>query len=203
MALTFASATTELLARGFDDLSATRSGYFINRAHWRLCSMAPWPFLEKSTTPGASPVTINDLKSVLYVVDQTNDVMLEGIDQRSIRDFDPDLTNSGNPELWYLTGTSTLTVWPVNTTNTILVRYLKRPAVLTGTDAFAVPEDWEYLVVDLAAVLAYRDSDNFDTAAALQADVSVEVEEMKEDLLHRNFYNAEAMVGSGDGSVDW
>jgi hypothetical protein len=196
MALTFATAKTELLARGFDDLDTTRQSYFINRGYQMVCNKYPWPFLEATTT-GTSPLTISDLRQILYVIDTTNDQELIGIDQREIRGVDPDITSTGTPTHYYLTGTTTLTVWPPNTSVSLSVRYYKVPAALTGTDALLVPERYEYLVIDAAVILAYRDSDNFDAAGALKAEWEYEVGEMAKDLLSRNFGNADLVEITG------
>lgn len=201
MAFTFATLKTELLARGFEDLDSTRQGYFINRAYQQLAEAYPWPFL-RTTTTGTAPVTISDLRAIQYVVDSTNDFELSGVDERTVRDMDPDLAVTGTPELWWLSGSATLNVWPVNTTASLTVVYYKVPAELTGTDATLIPARYEYLIVDAAVILAYRNSDNLDAAIALQGDFDLNVQRMAETLLDRNFQNPDLIVSGGDGWYD-
>lgn len=193
---------TELAARGFDYLSDTRKDYFLNRAYHQLCEMEPWPFL-RTTTSGTAPLTISDLRQIVYVTDSTNDTELEGIDERTVRDGDPDLSSAGTPELWFLTGSGTLNVYPANTSHTISVVYYKVPSDLaSGADAPIAPARYHYLIVDGAAILAYRDSDNFEASRALKEDWAIEVEDMSNSLLSRNYQNPDTIVGSSDGWYD-
>ena len=60
-----------------------------------------------------------------------------------------------------------------------------------------IPERYEYLLIDQAAVLAYKDSDNWEAAGSLQADLSIELEDMARDLLDRNYQNQPLVVATG------
>jgi hypothetical protein len=48
--MTFAELKTELAARGFDHLSDTRLGQYVNQARAELDGMHMWPYREDSAT---------------------------------------------------------------------------------------------------------------------------------------------------------
>ena len=180
---------TEVKARGFSDLSDTRLGYFINRAYHSLCELYNWPFLEATTT-GTAPLTVSDLRTVLYVMDTTAGEELYGYDQRTVRERDPKLESTGSPEIFFLTGTDTINVWPANTDHTLTVRYIEVPADLaTDSDTPVLPARYHYLLVDGAVLLAYGDSDSQENRAALQTFYDAEVRKMARALLDPNHFN--------------
>jgi len=158
--VTFAELKTELAARGFDYLSDTRQGYFINRAYQEMCAENDWPFLEDSTT-GTAPLTIADMRTVESVVNSTQSYRLSPLDPRNIMEEDDDLTTTGTPVYYYLSATTTLKVYPANTADTLSVRYYHVPPDLSDdADTPEVPAAWRHLIVDGAAAYAYFDSDN-------------------------------------------
>lgn len=183
--INFGDIQNEIQARGFDFLGSTRETHFINRAYHRVCSAYPWPFLETLLTGQNAPVTISDLKQVLYVVDTTNQLVLRGEDQRVIREYDPDLTSNGNPEFYYLEGTDTLKVWPPNNSVSLTVRYIKVPADLAAGSTPVFPSRFHYAIVEGALVYAYRDTDNFEAAENHEARFQYEITEMWQELSGR------------------
>lgn len=179
--LTFATMTTELQARGFDYLSATRAGYFLNRSYWEICEEANWPFLGASTT-GTAPLTIATLRTVESVIDTTARVKLRPLDVRAITDENVDLTTTGTP-LYYYVRNSIISVFPANTTDTLSVRYWQAPAELTGTDASLIPARFRQLIVDGAVAYAYMDTDDFDAANETFSIWEAGKERMRQSLL--------------------
>lgn len=162
--MTFLELKTELLARGFDYLSTTRSGYFVNRAYQEMCAEEDWPFLESSSS-GTAPLTVSDLRTVEAVINTTQRYKLRPLDRRNITDFDTDLTTTGTPSWYYLTTSTTVAVYPANTTDTIAVRYWKVPTALSADgDTPVVPTSYQQVIVDGACAYAYFDSDNFEAA---------------------------------------
>lgn len=192
----------EVQDRGFDFDAAARIDRWINRAYQRINDRHAWPFLETTTT-GAAPLTISDIRNVLSVIDTTNELPLEWEDQRSIRERDPTLNNSGNPESWYLDG-SQLKVYPANTTNSLSVIYLKVPAELTAdadTPIFAAR--YHYVLVDGAVSFAYKDTDNFEAWDAMKAEFEEGLQEMANILLVPNYDTPAEITPSFFGSTDW
>lgn len=185
---TFATLKTELQDRGFDHLGDTRRGTYINDAYHELCELEEWPFLIATST-GTAPLTVSDLREVVMVTDTTNDRILRGVDERTLREWYPDLPDSADPEWYWLDGTTTLRVYPLDTTSSLSVRYIKVPADLTGTDTPVVPTRYHSLIVDLAQVRALslnRSTDErANLAAALRGEVDRKVEVMREVLMGR------------------
>lgn len=191
----------ELAARGFDYLSTSRQTQYINRAATMLYDAEPWPFLETSTT-GTAPLTIADMRTVLYVVDLTNKEVLYATDQRSIRDRDPALGDSGRAECWYFEGDD-IAVYPLNTTDTFEVRYIQFPTALaTSTDTPTIPDRYHNLIVDGAVYLAYKDTDEFANAAELKLLWDEEVVSMREKLMDRDHQGNKTVQRTGTFD-DW
>lgn len=190
--MTFLQMLTELYARGPDWLSLdtagqTRAKRWLNEAYAELASLEPWPFLE-TTTSGTAPLSITNLGDVIYVEDTTNDHRLHLLDVRGAVDLDPDLDDTGTPEGYYLDGSSTLRVWPASTSATIAVRYIKVPTELSADgDTPDMPSRFQGLVIDGAMVRVYQDSDEWKSAAALQASIDTRVAKMTDSLFSRSF----------------
>lgn len=184
--MTFAELQTEVQDRGFHHVSETRIARWINQAYLEICHKQDWPFRETTAT-GTAPLTISDLGKVLWVVDSTNDQPLRGgLDARRVQEMDPDLTATGNPARWYLTGSDTLRVWPTNATVSVTVHYLSKPTELSGEDEPLVPSEFQNLIVDGAVIRAYRNADESDKAKGLRADWNEEMATMYEALLSRD-----------------
>jgi hypothetical protein len=180
------AAQTELKARGFDYLSTTRLNYMLNLGKNALESLQPWPWLEATTT-GTAPLTISDLRHVLYVVDTTNQVQLPGMDVRAVVDLDPTLP-SGSPSWWWLDGSTTLRLAPTSTSASLSVRYVKwSPELSAGADTPLIPTREHPVWIDFAQVEAYKDSDNYQAAIALDGDLTTrQIPRMVNAYLGRN-----------------
>lgn len=179
--MNLATAITEVKARGFDYLSDARVTIMLNNAKNRLEDAHDWPWLE-ATQNGVAPLTITDLRQILYVVDTTNDTLLTGVDVRDIAD---DTTDTGTPSYWYLDGLTTLRVWPL-ATPTLSVRYLKYSPELTGTDTPLIPARYHPVWVDLATADAFRDNDDQAQAQAYEATANQRIAEMIENFMFRD-----------------
>lgn len=161
------AARTELLARGFSYLDSTRANLMLNTAKNELEDEHDWPWLETTTT-GVAPLTIADLKRILYVVDLTNGRQLTGLDAQDIADRDVVVTTAGSPDSWYLDGLTTLRLYPTSTSDQLSVRYVKySPELVADGDTPQIPVRYHVLWVDYACVEAYRDVENYAAANAL------------------------------------
>ncbi len=158
--LNLGTARTELLARGFDYLSAARANQMLNWAGQELNDAALWPWDETTTTQTA-PWSPTDLKAVLGVLDTTNRQQLDSIDRRTLVDSFGDTTTTGTAMWYYLEG-DVLKVYPVST-NSLSIRYLKRFAALSAdVDTPPWPAFLDDVWVDLAVLRAMKDDDSFD-----------------------------------------
>src|SRR4051812_33142933 len=120
--MTLATMRTEFKARGFDHVSDARANSFLNQAYTQLAEALDWPFLE-TTASGPAPLTITDLRAVLYVYDSTNKQMLGGFDNSMLADVSSgDLTTVGTPSSYWIDGTTVVKVQPPNSGVTLSVR---------------------------------------------------------------------------------
>lgn len=190
MSYTFATLQTEFFARGFDYLSdggagLTRAKQWVNDGYHALCEEEQWPFLETTAT-GTAPLTISDLRQILYVVDTTNDIRLREGDARDVVDLNPEVATTGTPSIYWLDGLTTLRVYPTNTSNALSVRYLKVPTDLSADgDVPVVPGRYRNLIVDYAVCKALEDSSNHEEAARLRGMMQLDLDRMRRALLER------------------
>lgn len=183
-------ARTEFQARGFDYLSSTRCNAYLNRALAAIATHATWPWLE-ATASGTAPLTITDLRAVLSCVDTTTGTELAPADRRALVALYTTLTDTGPPEWWHRTSLTEVSVYPLNTTDTITVRYVAHEAELTSDSSSPLlPSRHHNVWVDRAVIEAYSDSDNFDAAGQLKAKHDGELLEMRRAYLIPNLDQA-------------
>jgi hypothetical protein len=196
-------AIAELKARGFDYLSDSRATIMLNNAKNALEDESDWPWLETTTT-GVAPLSISDLRSVLYVVDTTDGAELQGIDARDVADLDTNVSTAGVPSSWWLDGTGTLRTYPVSTTASLSVRYVRfSPDLSAGSDTPLIPSRYHPVWIDYAVVEAYKDDDRFNEATALLNDVRQRrLPQMVDAFSGRNRQGPEFQVVTG-ASEDW
>lgn len=178
---------TEFQARGFAYLTATRCNTFLNEAYHALCEWngVQWPFLEATTT-GTAPLTISDLREVLYVVDTTTQDRLEQADSRDIVDLDPLVTTSGTAQRYWLDGLTTLKVWPTDTGGSLSVRYIKVPADLANdSDTPVIPSRYHGLIVDMAEVFGMQERSDYSEAEQKMQLFAQRAEAMRVTLTER------------------
>lgn len=187
--MNLADARAELAARGFDYLLPGRMNIMLNDARNAFEDVYPFPWLEAAVT-GTAPLTIADLKHVLFVQDTTNDTELLGLPVQQIAQLGDDLALPGLPTHWWLDGLTTLNVWPVSTSAQLLVRYVKESPELAGDlDTPLIPVRYHNTWVDLAVVRAYLDSDNFAAASALQQIANNDLAQISQRYATRNGQN--------------
>lgn len=152
------TARTELQARGYSRYTTGRLNTWLNDAKDAFEDYQyDWPWL-KTTTSGTAPLTINDLRRVLSVTDATNKSPLNHVSADYISDLEyADLTQTGTPAHWYLTSDTALAVYPASTSVSVLVRYLKFSAALSGdSDTPLIPSRYHSTWVDLAEARVLR-----------------------------------------------
>lgn len=173
------------LARGFDYLTSEEANGYLNDAYLLdICEGEEWPFLEASKE-GVAPVVLSDLRTVEYVTNTTQNTKLRPLLKARITDdWNPDLTESGAPELYYITAGTTVNVFPVSNTDEILVRYWKFPVALTGTATPLLPERWHSLIVDGAVARAYEKTDDQELATGAEGKFNLRLALMRESLLN-------------------
>jgi len=160
------SARDELAARGFDGLTPSRMNLFLNAGKNALENFAHWPWLETSTS-GTAPLTISDLKAIQFVYRSSPNLGIDGADREYLRQmYGPDLTRVGTANFWYLSGLTTLNLFPVDTT-TINVEYLMQsPELSADSDEPLFPARLDQAWMDLSCAEAYMDTDETAQAQA-------------------------------------
>lgn len=196
------AAITELKARGGSFLSDARCTIFLNDAKNDFEDYYDWPWLEATAT-GTAPVTLTDLKNILYVTDYTRGTELQGVTARDIiAQAGPNIDLTGVPNYWWLNGAYILEVFPKNTTDTLKIRYTSFTAELSGTDTPAIPPRHHNIWIDLAMVRVYKDSDNLAAAERLEVTAYQRLAKLVEVFEYRNHQNALVQQVTS-GSADW
>jgi len=179
---------TELKARGFDYLPASRCANYLNDAYLvDICEQEDWPFLQALET-GIAPLSILDLRSVRWVIDATNEVKLAPLDPREITDnYGANIAEAGTPSFWYMQSAETLATFPTSTTITLQVAYWRAPSLLEGaSDEPVLPTRFHSLVIDGAVARAYEDSDDYELAQNARENFEARLQRMRESLLGQN-----------------
>jgi hypothetical protein len=194
----FSALKQELSDRGFDELSDTRLGQFINQGRAELDNLYSWPYRLTSAS-GASPLTINDLGTIEEVANSavSGSPPLDYADRRTLRDYYGDITITGTPSFFYIDN-GVVRTYPVG--GTLAVRYYKRPPLLTAAgDTPLAPVDYHLLYVDFAARWAAKDGMQPD---GLSADILRQVQIMVADLFGQQLVGSDLAPVTGD-SCDW
>ncbi len=200
--MTLAQARTELQARGATYLSDARCNSMLNSAKAELEDFWYWNWLETTTT-GTAPLTISDLKQVLYVADTTNRSELWYMKAEDIVSQEYyDLAFTGTPEIFYLSSETQLSVWPVQAVS-LSVKYLKvSPTLSADGDTPIFPSRYDDIWMDLAMVRVYKDSDDLDRAFALNKDCQQRLGQLIAQYEVKSLSNPRvARIDSGAG--DW
>lgn len=184
--MNFSELKTEFYARGTDYLEEDAAGVaraerWLNDAYREIVNLQPWPFLESSVT-GPAPLSVPDLRKILNVYRTASYVPLDRTTTENLHIEGATLSQSGTPERYYIGSGNTVHTMPSNGED-ITVRYVRRVAPLSGTDVPVFDEEYHNLIVDRAMVKAYKDSDNFESAAALKAEFDAGVSAMAEDYM--------------------
>lgn len=179
--MNFSELKAELAARGFDYLSDTRRGQYVNAGYHEFNEEDLWSW-RVDTDTGSSPLTVSDLGVIEEVVDTGNNSRpLVAEDRRNLRDWYGDLTTTGTPEFFYRDGATTVRTYPVG--GTLSLRHFKLAADLTGTDTPIIPTRYHLLIVDYAARRAYNDSDNQQAAGLVEAEIQRQLHKVRQSDL--------------------
>jgi hypothetical protein len=177
---------SEVQARGFDYLLTARCNTLINIAVNEICSYMPWPFMETSVGPSASPLTITDLGWILSVVDSLQDTRLSPADRRYVLNQDADLTDTGTPQVYWTEG-NTVTVWPGSATDTITVRYVKTPVDLSSdSDVPLIPTGFHDLIVHGTVLQAQLDNDMLQSYQMTRQVWQTRIDQMVQAIMGRD-----------------
>lgn len=189
--MNFAALKTELKARGFDYLSDTRAGQYINWANQELDDTELWPYrLVTVSGSGGNLSTVPQGGVIRSVKAQLGDTFswLREIDRNELMEAVDAQAATGPPVYWFdegpNTGNRVISSYPATTSVTLYVDYFAPASTMSGgTDSPASPARFHRLIVDLAVERAYRDSDNFQAANALRGAIERDLQVMRNALL--------------------
>lgn len=198
--MNLSSARTQLEKLGAGRLSGdtTTEDYYLNQAKNWIEDKDDWPWLETTTT-GNSPLTISDLRKVIYVADTTNDRLLKEADLIDIARRDPGVNDVGDPTRFYLDGLTSIKVWPVRTV-ALSVRYLKYSPELTTSDTPLIPERYHMLWCNVAYYLYLQAREPQYVTGDMVARLNDEIETMKRNFSNRDVNSIQNLYGS---VYDW
>lgn len=198
-AVNLGEAQQEFYARGVDYIDdVDRLTLWLNQAKNIFEDTFPFPWLMQFVT-GLSPLTISDLKDILYVFDANTNNELIGVPVQQLV-VNGDTTGSGLPTNWWLDG-NVLTTWP--TATTVSARYVKEsPELVQPSDTPLIPARYHNTWIDLAMIRAYVDRDNFVAAQGLQQLVNTDLTLIVQRYATRNMQNP-AYQTMRAGAEDW
>lgn len=185
----------EVIGRGYSYESTTVIESAIQRHYQRLEARYVWPWRE-ATKEGIAPFEIKDLRDILSVTNVTQERPLYGQTRQWLAERFSNLEESGLP-LWWWLDNLTLRIFPISTTETISVRYAKKPAVLTAESEPAMPSEWHYLIVDSAIVDLLKSNDEYSVARELKESVETDLLGMVAAELHRDNQSPRLITRSG------
>jgi len=177
-----AQARDALASRGFDYLKVPAMDLMLNRARNDFEDYWPWPWLD-ATKAGVTPLDIADLKLVRRVANAAGHPLWETPDTAA-------MTTTGPALYWYLQdGVAehvNVCVLPA-TGEVITVDYTRQSPELVAPDAEPlIPPRYHSMWIDWTVVQAYKDSDNFAAAQALQGDINARMQLLVERYETRN-----------------
>lgn len=187
--MNFSALKDEFANRGFDDLSDTRRGQYINWARAQLDALKPWPYRKTSGTgsSGTGTFTSSDLGWPYLVQDTSNSLaVLHPRNELELRSCHGDLSYVAAPFAYYVAtsgNTRTVRAYPVGGT-LIVYYYMVTPDLANASDTPAAPAKYHGLIVDMAVQMAYR-GDRGDNASAEQLQVWIDrqLQAMSDELL--------------------
>lgn len=186
--MNFTALQAALADRGWNRLTATQLGQYINDGKGELDAQEPrWPYLLTTTT-GTAPLVTADQLEISAVINTTTNGPVAYIHYEDLANRYGDLTAaSTDPEFWYFTpgSTTSISTFPV-TSRTLKVVYWKvSPDLAAGSDTPLSPSRWHFLIVDLADRNAHKIKGDYEGAQSLQVGIATDLAAMKTDLLYR------------------
>ena len=181
-----------LASRGFDYLSGAAMNLMLNRArndfedHWE------WPWLRAGAT-GPAPLDLADLKYVKHVAGP------DGVGLWELAAGGPAPATATGARYWYLLdaadGTEHVQVCLLGDPGTVTVDYIRQtPELDDDLDTPVIPVRYHAVWIDWAVIQAYKDSDNFVAAQALQGDVNTRMQTLVERYETRNRMHSRFMT---------
>jgi hypothetical protein len=199
---TFGELLDEVFERGFDDLrdsgvQEARVRRWVNQAYREVIDAAPWPFLE-TTIEGTAPLEVSDLGHVKQVAIAATDTAIPFISRAQVAQWDPASDDTGSAEKWFLEGEGTINTYPLDTTSTLRVRYVKVPADLaTSEDRSVVPAQYAEAIVAGAVNRCLRNRNNYEAAAEERQEMDRIVTKMRHSLLRPNYDANKSIIRTG------
>lgn len=178
----FTALKAALANRGYQRLSDTQRGEYVNGGYHELNEEELWDW-RVSTATGAAPLTVADLGPIEEVVDTAQqNRSLEWCDRRTLRETYADLTLTGSPAFFYRDGTTVVRTFPAS--GTLSVRHFKVATDLSGgSDTPIVPSRYHRLIVDYAERLAARDTGNHDVADRVEGQIERRLVKVRATML--------------------
>lgn len=194
-------AVQELADRGFDSLTPARATRYLSAAKDTLEACYSWPHLRTSAT-GVSPLVIADLRTILWVRNSAG-CQLPVLDEGYIAAQGLNFNQTGTAEYVWIEGDNTVRTWPVDSSTSLTVGYVKfSPALAVDADEPTWPAldtRWDFAWIDFACVEAYRDSDAHDQADRLLAAADRRAAQLIESYAGRQLQNPDYQVVHGFG----
>lgn len=187
---------------GFEDASEDRKVEKINNALWAIEGLAPWPWLEKTTTlnfNGSSPNPTNmpaDFKAVLWVTDTTNGVSIWPERASTIRDrYGNNLNDVNDPFAYYFIG-NTIYFYPIpeSSTGRFTLDYIATQTEVTAATleaAILLPKRHHEAIVFKALMSLYAMEDDPEQLNVFTNLYNTKVAEMHEDMYRRQYQRAD------------
>lgn len=150
MAMDLAALRVEVFSGPYGYLNdggtqAARVDRWINQAYKELCTQAPWPFLETTST-GAAPLTVSDLGAIQTVFDSNGRKLHPMQYDTLVKLANTSLSLNGLASYYYITSGTIVNTFPVATTS-ITVRYYKVPVDLSSAgDLPLVPDEYRDII---------------------------------------------------------
>lgn len=193
--MTLEQLRSELEERGFQYESSARLNRLIQDAYLLdIAEVEDWPWLQDSAK-GAMPLSIEDLRTVEYVLDLTNEEDLEPLREGYIvDDWNPNLAETGTAQAYYLREGTTVHTYPVASSDEFEVRYWKVPPELEAATEPLMPKRWHSLILDAAVVRAYPGADDYELAQAAEVKFQAGLQQMRESLLNQQRDEADEYV---------
>lgn len=193
--MTLEELVEEVEGYGFQYEPTNRIEKWIQRAYSNLNARYNWPWTEE-TKEGKAPLELKDLRYVLSVTDSTQERPLWGTQRQWLLENYPKLNEEGNPVWWFLDNL-TLRLFPLSTSDTIVVRYVKKLEELKAEKEPLIPAGWQSLIVDTATIEGYKRNSNIAAASEMKELVDATFREMVADQLQRDWQGNRLIVRTG------
>ena len=212
---------------GFDDLSDSQKLNLLNEAYFDICTREPWPFLEKRVTllvpNGTTHITnnegvtvtdavgtvtygVDDLDSVLTLIDQTNRVVMVP-ERLDVIEKNFQVNNlSVFPERYYFVGEEMYLYPAARNDTTYELTYIAKPTVnnvttTASSEDYLIPERHHSVLLYGALVKAFLVNDD-PQAMVFQNMYEQRYQQMRNNLWLNQFDRTDRIHVLTD-SYDW